>query len=135
MNTSSIKQQLNVLREEAITRGLARPRFKIEIENDCQYYGTWSWEAEGRGTYDSIFSDSIGVILTKFRSGLYAVGSKEERERNEYLKRLASTIEYGRSIGIDENFINPLAMQMKELSANVIEHKPSPRDEFDDVPF
>lgn len=132
MNISSIKQQLNVLREEAITRGLVRPSFKIEIENDCLYYGTWSWEVESRATYDSILSDSIDVILTKFRSEIYAVGSKEERQRVEYLKRLASTIEYGKQIGIDDDLINPLVAQMKTLSANVIEHH---KADVDDVPF
>jgi len=75
---------------------------------------------------ETAFADTPAEALTRINKWLNAIPSKEDRERTEYLKRVASAIEYGKKIGIDEAFINPLEMQMKRLSANIIEHKPAP---------
>ncbi len=88
----------------------------------------------GEGKSEYIWGDSALNVCQQMLLHIQTLASKEDRERNEYLKKLAATIEYGRKIGIDEDFVNPLIDQMKKLSANVIEHQAAPSD-TDDVPF
>lgn len=146
MDHSQIQALLNDLVARATNKGLIAPKFEIEFQSHCVPSGNYQWKPDATAslTYEYVFGSEIEDLIRQMQNAIAATPSLEERQRAEYLKRLAATIEYGKSIGLDEDFINPLALQMKKLSSNIIEHNPVQRYNSDvamsktlddDIPF
>lgn len=130
----AVKKDLEDLEQFARDHGFTSVNIYIEIHTHRQMSIYYSM-------YDPITCESLSEwsdgdtseeLIASVRKKILSFPVKEDREREQYLKHLAKTIEYGKKIGIDENFINPLELQMKRLSSNIIEHKPVLTD---DIPF
>lgn len=148
MTDEQIQNFLNDLSDKALAKGCANPTFQLQLTSHCRpnlYYCFTLSEAGGTKS-EWLYGETVLDVLQQAQLAVATLATKEDRERNEYLKRVASAIEYGKKIGIDDEFINPLELQMKKLSSNIIEHKKSSpnfanathsrADEFgDDIPF
>lgn len=126
MNDEQIQKYLNDLTVSALAKGLGQPTFRIEIQDNRNPLGYLRYDLSEAGAYKSefVYGNSILDILQQMSLHIRTLKSKEDREHEEYLKKVAAAVEYGRKINIDQALINPLLEQMKKLSSNIIEHKP-----------
>lgn len=144
MNSDAIKYELELMDQNLLQKGCIRPENYLTINPNAQFRGHVGYHPDNGAVqiWKFFYGDSTERVIAEMRTFCDQVATKEDRQRQEYLKKLADTIEYGKAIGLDEDFINPLALQMKKLSANIIEHqpqydapKPSRRELNDDIPF
>lgn len=134
MTTEELQLALDNLVLRCLDKGLASPKVQIQFESNKQPHAWVTFTLSEAGEYKSEYfrDDYLFDLLGKITHFINDIPTREDRERNEYLRKLAATIEYGRKIGIDESFVNPLELQMKKLSSNIIEYKPAFNDE---IPF
>lgn len=137
-----VKTELEALNAMLLSKGCGSPELAVSIRPHSEYRGELNfYPEEGRYEkcdYNTFYAPDLESLLKQMRQKVYSILPLEERRHFEYLKRLASTIEYGKSIGLDDHFINPLELQMKKLSGNILEHKPTPvtpTNLDDDCPF
>lgn len=129
-----VKKNLEDLEQFARDHGFTSVTMYIEIHTHRQlslYYSMYD-PITAETLSDWSDGDTPEELISAARKKISSFPVKEDREREQYLKHLAKAVEYGKKIGIDEDFINPLVLQMKRLSANIIEHKPVLTD---DIPF
>lgn len=134
MNHNEIQAAVDNLASLATSKGLITPHISVEIESFCNVYFRWRWSSDSHGASasETKFFDSLDEGFSHVCAIILEIPSLEDRQRNEYLKRLAAAVDYGKKIGMDEDFVNPLILQMKKLSSNIIEHK---QDLNDEIPF
>lgn len=133
-----IKTELDALSKLLLDKGCASPDLQFHIRANSDFRGEVNYYPDENYTnYKTLYfhGDDEANVLKKMRQHIYDLPSTAERQRNEYLKKLASAVEYGRQIGLDDNFINPLELQMKKLSGNIIEHQRTRNDYEDGIPF
>lgn len=134
MTEQEIQAALNAVSARVLALGMSRPSAELHFSaNGTQYAKVSYYDEQDVYQSESYWGNSAREMIALLNEYLATIPPREDRERTEYLRKLAATIEYGKKIGIDEEFINPLALQMKKLSSNIIEHKPALVD--DDVPF
>lgn len=140
----NIKTELEALEALLISKGCICPDINLNISSNVQYRGHVGYNPDENTPqiYKYFYDDNFKPVLSAMRKFIYDIKSLEERRTEEYLKKLGATVEYGKKIGLDDNFINPLELQMKKLSGNIIEHKPeysapqpNRRDLDDEIPF
>lgn len=141
-----IQNDLDSLSATLLDLGMSRPDVEFRIRNQRSFYITVNYYDEHE-IYKHLghFADTAVDAISHMQNTINQIPPKEDRERSEYLRRIASAIEYGKKIGIDETFINPLELQMKKLSSNIIEYtaygssavgRTAPVKDFnDEVPF
>lgn len=132
MYSEEIKIQLEALTKVALEKGLGSPNIQLHIKANAEYYGLFTYY-DPDFTPRSVYGMSASEVMRLLWDKMNEIPSKVERERNNYLKKIAEAVEYGKSVGIDDDLVNPLIEQMKRLSANIIEHKPPVSDE--ETPF
>lgn len=142
----NIKTELEALSKLLLDKGCASVDLQFLIRTDVEYRGEVNYYPDDNYQgYQSIYfhGDTEDEVLKKMRQHIYALPSLAERQRNEYLKKLGSAVEYGKKIGLDEHLINPLELQMKKLSGNIIEYhentnyvvQSANHDLNDEIPF
>lgn len=105
------------------------PAVVIMFQSNMEIYGAVQYYPDKDDLQSFPFwSSSIDILLGKLEEKIHSIPPKEERNREEYLKKIAAAIEFGKAIGIEEEFLNPLKMQMKKLSSNIIEDKREEKD-------
>lgn len=145
---AAIQNDLDTMSTALLNLGMSRPDVEFHIRTQRSFYITANYYDEHE-IYKHLghFADTAVDAISHMQNTINQIPPKEDRERSEYLRRIAAAIEYGKKIGIDEAFINPLELQMKKLSSNIIEAQPNfnPQDNRrygpnpvlndDDVPF
>lgn len=132
MNTDEIQQQLNLMAKRMLGKGLRQPDAKLHLSSDVRLYVQLSYYNDDNYCCPAFWDEEAGVALNLAWNHLREIAEGAERERNNYLKKVAEAVEYGKKIGIDDDLINPLIEQMKKLSSNIVEHKPAAaKPEFD----
>jgi hypothetical protein len=139
MDSFEIKKQLDDLVTEALAKNLIMPSFRLDIGSGSDFYAVAKFKlvANVDLIIEGFFDSSAENVLQQLKAYLAEIPSLEDRQKTEYLKRLAAAVEFGKAIGLSDDFINPLKFQMQKLSENVLEYKPvRVFDEFgDDIPF
>jgi len=145
MTYEEIKHQLNGMTKLLLSKGMRSPTAQLQIIAESQCYTQISYYEDDEFRTKTNWEDDHGVALNLMWNHIREIPELEERQRNNYLKKIAAAVEYGKKVGIDDTLINPLMEQMKRLSANIIEHKPQPPkvyaarikelNETDDIPF
>ena len=144
MDYLKIQEHMNALSLIATAKGLARPRFKFEIESNkeeycvnCEYYNE-----QGNSVYSFPRGETPEEAIEKARVWVNKIPDQDTRRRAEYRQAIAEAIDLGRKYNIEDAAINPLREVMEKLSKNALEHHPIgqspviPRDDFgDDIPF
>lgn len=131
-----LQNTINDLEGFARNRGLSSIAICVEfrVQAEPSIFYSWYDPITAENTSAWVYNDNPFAGLAEVETLIKTLPSKEDRERNQYLKHLARAVEYGKKVGIDDDFINPLVLQMKRLSENVIEHHPQ-RDLDDEIPF
>lgn len=140
MDSQLIRTTLEMMIKAIFDKGCRAPEVYFNIEPNHEFRGHVGFHPDERSVQTWAFHRdySAEVVLSKMWEMIDAIPSLQDRQQTEYLKKLAATIEYGRKIGLEETFINPLELQMKKLSGNIIEHKPesvTPPNLNDELPF
>ncbi len=91
------------------------------IKKDEEQYAHAPYDPKNYGRlFFTIEGDDYSAGFLSARAAIAAMPEKAERERDEFLKLLASTIEYGHKVGIEDGFVNPLRVMAQKLSENAI---------------
>lgn len=134
---SAIQNDLDNIVAQLQFKGMTRVTIEMHVPSHSgSFYGALSYYDE-HDTYQHKGASAPNYFEAVSRLSEHAIAlpSLEDRNRSTYLQHIAKAIEFGKKIGIDEAFINPLELQMKKLSANIIEYTlPSARPN-DDIPF
>lgn len=67
--------------------------------------------------------DTPSKSLASAKAHFEYLPPKSERDLSAYRKKVAGLIDQGRELGIDDEFVNPLADVMKSISNNLITHQ------------
>lgn len=128
-----LQNTINDLEGFARNRGLSSVTINVEFRANAEPSIFYSWydPITAENTSAWVYNSNPFGGLAEVEAIIKTLPSKEDRERNQYLKHLAKAVEYGKKVGLDDTLINPLELQMKRLSANIIEHKPN----VEDIPF
>jgi hypothetical protein len=130
---AAIQNDLESLCEALGALGMSRANAELHIRANSSFYLIVGYYDEHEDyKHHSLFGDTAIEAISKMQDIIYKIPSRADRDRATYLKHIAKAIEFGKKIGIDEQFINPLELQMKRLSANIIEARP---DIDDEIPF
>ena len=123
-----IKQELTGLTKSLSDLGYVTPDayFTIGFFNDrctirMAYKSSAAFGAPEKSHYSH--GDTFAECLADAKKHIAGMPSVFEVRRKDFTVALASLIEMGRDIGIEEGFVNPLADMMKKLSTNIIEGK------------
>ena len=138
MTYEEIKHQLNQMSRRLLDKGMRTPNAALQIHADAQCYGQVAYYEDDEYRTKTEWQDDPGIALNCMWNHIREIPEKAERERNNYLRKIAAAVEYGKKVGIDDDLINPLVEQLKRLSSNIIEHKPEyevPARVSDDIPF
>lgn len=131
MTPDDIQNQLNGMVKRMLDKGLGSPSATLEFRSDTDVRGQLTYYDAGKFECPADWTSDVGVTLNLMWNRIREIPDLNERQRTNYLRKLADAVEYGKQVGIDEALINPLLEQMKKLSSNIIEHKPA----SDDIPF
>lgn len=82
--------------------------------------GAWGYD-DDKKFYEN--KETLEEVFAAAEVWIDALPTRAEIQHNDFLKLVARTIEYGRDIGVDPDFVNPLEVMMKQLSENVIEDR------------
>lgn len=134
MTPDDIQYQLNSMVARMLSKGLGAPSATLEFRADTEVRGQLTYYDAGKFECPSDWTPDAGTTLNLMWNRIREIPDLAERQRTNYLRKIADAVEYGRKVGIDEALINPLLEQMKKLSSNIIEHKPAPATD-DDIPF
>ena len=114
-----IQRAVDDLMALMVKKGLAHPEamFKIKAHRESSVILFWKPPTDGQSGVE---------VYRTFAEAFAAVSEmpdKAQRDREAFLAKLGATIEFGRSINIETDFVNPLVATMKRLSENVITHQ------------
>jgi len=131
----TVQEALLKLHADLEAKGYDKTRVRIIIKPQMEYgpfnLDIWAESRDyGSDTSKFIYEDSWEEALTKAQEFVGQLPSIEDAQKNNFYKKLAETIEFGREIGIETAYLNPLEQIMNELSENIIEHKPE-----EEIPF
>lgn len=130
---------INALIPLMLDKGLIRPTATAHVEANAsgEVMLTWYWrEPLPNEPWDDKNYSTRGFFahndrgdgleawegaLLDARDTIERLPNKPDREREEFLKLLARTTEYGRKVGIEDEFVNPLQVLAKKLSENALE--------------
>lgn len=129
-----LQQAINGLIPLMLDKGIVRPEAIIRLKSNQEggVYLSGEWRDSDAYDPENVFSrwfparvrpdglDPWDGAVQDARGELLALPNKPEREREEFLKLLARTTEYGRKVGIEEEFVNPLQVLAKKLSEGAL---------------
>jgi len=130
MNTDDIKTDISILTQTIADKGWREPNVELTITADrfrlllqakhpiSDDYKDNLWEVCGGDDYNEAWRKAHEYITT--------LTTTEEAATDAFRKALARTIETGKQVGIDTDFLNPLIAQMKRLSENIITDQTPP---------
>jgi hypothetical protein len=137
MNTIlELQAAVNELIAPMLAKGLVQPDASAQLKANADGYIYLSWHLRKtsvgeRWDSQNYKSDFVRVVdgdwsaaIAAANAHIAAMPSKEDRQRDEFLGLMAKTIEYGRQVGIDDEFVNPLSVISKKLSENALTHRP-----------
>jgi hypothetical protein len=87
-----------------------------EVRNEPNMYNLYCVSKSFKLTDGDYYSAFIAA-----RDFVAALPNKSSLERNVFLQLLAKATEFGRKVGIDDEFVNPLSVLAQKLSENAIE--------------
>lgn len=87
----------------------------------------WASELEN-SINESFYPDEecpfdIDQLLARFAAFMADLPTVEEAKAADFQKQLVKLVQYGRDVGIETDFLNPLEDMMKKLSTNIITHR------------
>jgi len=113
---------VNKLLADMLVRGLERPdcTAMFQAEKTPSIYMHWDEYGTSYGRTELGHGETIAEALESAKEIINGIPLKELRDKAEFTRMLADTIDKGRAIGIEVEFLNPLTATMKALSENII---------------
>lgn len=125
MKTDEIQRRLDVMVSAMVGKGKAMPTVYLSLNGMAEPSLSLGWKKRGaRNDYDKDYTglrgSDIGPLLANAEQVIQDLPALADELLAEFTTQLAATIEMGRGIGINAEFINPLTEAMKRLSENAI---------------
>jgi hypothetical protein len=133
MTLEQIQKRINVMPARMAEKGLAEASADCSLKANAGGHIYLNWRRPGSTrSFDTEcqFLDfdgiaSISDALDKADAWIASLPSKDEAERDEFLKLVATAVDFGRARGFDAEMINPLTDMMKRISSNAITYQPA----------
>lgn len=125
MTYEEIQRAVNEISKMLTDRGVGHYACSFDVkasEGPVFYVASHDKIFEGL-TAKFIRGESPEEIIEKTKEFVMAMPNKEDRNKQAFMAELASVIDKGKDLGIDVEFLNPLVVQMRELSENIITDK------------
>lgn len=139
MTIEEIRNQVTLLNHELLEKEWKTPNCLVQIEEheywirlvaDHPVSTSYSDHLSGfikAETLEDLFSTAFPEAFKRIR----LLPSQEDAGKEAFLKSLAKTIDMGKELNIDTDFLNPLIEQMRELSENILtDQSPSEWEEI-----
>lgn len=126
MTIDEIQKRVDALIAAMLAKGLRAPEAAAYLRGNEQPSVSLVWRDARSGTslsdrqYEFLRADTLPEALDKADAFVAELPDAEERRMHEFMGALGKVIDLGRETGIDAEFVNPLEVQMKKLSENVI---------------
>lgn len=125
MDTQEIQRRLHVMVSAMVGKGKVAPTAYLAMHGLAEPSLSLAWRKRGaRNEYDKDYTSfrgpDIGLVLAEGEAAIQELPALADELLAEFTSQLAATIEMGRGIGIDAEFINPLTEAMKRLSENAL---------------
>lgn len=123
MEVNEIQRRLDVMVSALLGKGKIQPDARFVVSANAPTLVSVSWvKRNAVQKYDRDYKafTAPGAILADAEAFIAALPDLETERMAEFTERLAATIEMGREIGVDAEFVNPLVEAMKRLSENAI---------------
>ena len=93
--------------------------FRVDVSGGCavSLYREYN---DGDYLLETVRSDTFDGALDKAAKLIADMPAKNEIAKRDFLKSLGKVIDQGNEIGIETEFMNPLASTMKALSENIL---------------
>lgn len=113
-------------------KGKVKPEAHFQINANARVgiYLSWvkdgasnDWDRDFKYFIVETFDEALSEALAFIRDMPDAKTARLQR----FMNQLGKVIDFGRDVGVDVDFINPLTETMKRLSENIITYQPSKR--------
>ena len=127
MNAQEIKDSMNSLIDQALTKGVSRPRFEFQITSGAASFSIYAlyYNDQNCALTEFLFGETPADAILAAKKWVAQIPDRATRQRNEYREAVAHAIDLGNKYQIEDAAINPLREVMEKLSKNVLEHKPA----------
>lgn len=132
----AIQEMCSQLMKELLLRGIWVPEVSFSIRSDEEpHFAVRYWTADPssdevknhprswgfiKHQYQKVDKGDVAAAFNAMVVKVRAIPSRAERQRDMFLGLLSKATEYGRQVGIDDEFVNPLSVLAKKLSENAI---------------
>jgi hypothetical protein len=122
MNIKQIQKRVDALSAAMLGKALREPSAEFVIESDAGVRVTLAWQT-GRDRYAKsyeFFRGSPEEALEQADDHVAGLPSPEEARMRAFMLSLGETIELGKKVDTEVDFINPLVVLMEKLSKNAL---------------
>jgi len=137
MSTLRLKADMSELERKLKEKGCCNvSAYALVYAEDHAYdYITLGYRTGAKGESKSFNScDPYHTALAAAHAHIDELPAEEDRNRAEFYSLVSRAAEFGRSIGMDETLINPLAEMAKSLASNALTG-PKTVEHDDEIPF
>lgn len=120
------QKRVDALVSAMLAKAMREPEAAASLRSNDQPQVMLRWKDARRDwlgsdtSFEFLRADSLAEALDKADAFVAKQPDAEERRMHEFMGALGKVIDLGRESGIDSDFINPLEIQMKKLSENII---------------
>jgi hypothetical protein len=122
MTTEEIQRRVDVLSKAMLAKAVSQPAVSLSIESnksDCSVALSWPGKSYRdykflRGTPEQALDAADAYVAD--------LPSPEQARMRDFMHSLSETIELGKKIDTEVDFVNPLIVLMERLSKNALTH-------------
>lgn len=124
MTVEEIQKRVDAMSAAMLTKALAQPSARFGIESNAEFTVTFAWHSRGKNWAHKheFFRGSLAKVLDEADAWIAARPSPEEKRMQDFMLSLSETIELGKKIDTEVDFVNPLVVLMERLSKNALTH-------------
>ncbi len=121
MELKVIKERLDALVAGMLAKGVREPDAAFRIESNVTDFNvTLSWPDKKRYRDFVYFRGTVAEALDGAAAYVAALPTPEQARMKEFMLSLGETIELGKKVDTEVDFINPLVVLMEKLSKNAL---------------
>jgi len=126
MTEAEIQRRADMLSDAMLAKGMRAPKATVMIRSmqDTCVHMAWADTSQTYGeSYDTFTGDGVGEAFELAEAFVANRPTPEQARLNEFMASLGKVIDFGKTAGIEVEFLNPLVRTMKKLSENIITHE------------
>lgn len=113
-------------------KGKVKPEVRFQVEANARL-GIWmNWVKPGAlhdwdRDFECFTAETFDEAIEKSIAFIDALPDAKTANLHNFMSKLGKVIDYGRDVGVEVAYLNPLTETMKRLSENIITYQPARR--------